>query len=144
MVLTEWRPAPVDCLKDLEVEGWALWVLERREFTSRLQWLPLEMMEDLFALVEADIVGRIHAVEICKVAARVGRLDWLVNARAQDPPCPWSEWTCAVAATCGHLEILKWLRAQNPPCPWNKGECIEHAGRNGHHEVVAWLRAQPE
>jgi hypothetical protein len=39
-----------------------------------------------------------------------GHLDMLQWARAQDPPCPWNEWTCVCAAEKGHLHVLQLVR----------------------------------
>ncbi len=99
---------------------WDLWVLEQSEFTSRLQWLPRELLEDLLGLVGTAKFREVPQKMACVVAARCGRLDWLVCVRAQDPPLPWDIWSCAHAAENGRLNILQWLRAQDPPCPWDE------------------------
>ena len=71
------------------------------------------------------------------MAAGNGHLEVLQWLRAQDPPCPWNEWTCRSAAGNGHLEVLQWLRAQDPPCPWDTWVWREAA-----ENVVTWLKTQ--
>ncbi|WZN63311.1 hypothetical protein HKI87_07g48590 [Chloropicon roscoffensis] len=72
---------------------------------------------------------------VCRGAAKGGRLEALKFLRGLDPPCPWDEWTCIRAAEGGHLEVLKWVRSQDPPCPWV-------AAMRGHLDVLKWMRAQ--
>jgi hypothetical protein len=79
--------------------------------------------------------------KLCCIAARIGALDVIERARAQNPPCPWDEWTCAKAAMNGHLHVLQWVRAHDPPCPWDEKTCA-WAAEYGHLHVLQWARAQ--
>jgi len=85
-------------------------------------------------------------------------------ARAQNPPCPWSEevlygairnhdlpllqWAvsegcpldehvCAIAAEYGCLKGLQWLRQHG--CPWTEKTC-SNALHKGHIHLLQWAR----
>jgi hypothetical protein len=79
--------------------------------------------------------------DICDMAVKGGHLAVLQWLRAQEPPCPWGQFTCASAAGCGDLAVLQWLRAQEPPCPWDEDTCGQ-AAEFGGLGVLQWLRAQ--
>ena len=89
------------------------------------------------------LVGKGYEVDrnVCRGAAKGGRLKALKFLRGLDPPCPWGEVTCATAAEEGHLDVLKWLRSQDPPCPWDEWTCT-HAAEEGQLEILKWLRSQ--
>jgi hypothetical protein len=118
-----------------------------------------ELCEDvdlsLDDLVRLDLVEifyfKILHSNLCRIAARYGKIDTLIWLRKQNPPyswdattcnnaikfnqfktlkwlrkhkCPWNSESCEIAASTENLKILIWLRKQNPPCPWNRNRCF--------------------
>ena len=81
---------------------------------------------------------RVMGLRVRAGAGDLRHVQWL---RAQDPPCPWDEYTCEYAALGGHLEVLKWLRTQDHPWRSNM-RMYEAAAERGHLEVLMWLREQ--
>ena len=86
------------------------------------------------AMVEVNI-------RLMNLTAKYGCLESVKILRANDPPCPWHEYTCSYAAEGGHLHVLQWLRSQDPPCPWNKGHCLEIL-LSCHPPVAEWIRSK--
>lgn len=70
---------------------------------------------------------------VSTAAARVGRMDLLLNARASG--CDSDAGTCAAAAAGGHLEIIVFLRANG--CPWRDMTYI-WAADHGHLHVIQY------
>ena len=96
------------------------------------QYLSNYLYKDLTNLIDEFlnkddlkfINNKIKRKNICKWAATNSYLSLLQWARAQNPPCPWSQQICIQAAKNNHLILLQWARSQNPPCPWITFVCI--------------------
>ncbi|CAN0268981.1 unnamed protein product [Scytosiphon promiscuus] len=74
--------------------------------------------------------------DICRTAAKLGRLDLLECAR--EAGCPWDAKTCSEAAAGGHLEVLQFARRNG--CPWDEWTCAK-AAWGEHLSVFQWARA---
>ena len=81
-----------------------------------------------------NTVSCIYAAE----AGHLKVLRWLRSSKKPGGKCPWSADVCAYAAENGHLKVLRWARAQNPPCPWDD-YTFENAVHEGQRAVLRWL-----
>lgn len=80
--------------------------------------------------------GLQRSQRVSEAAARLGKMDLLLSARARD--CGCDETTCAAAAAAGGLRILEFLRAKG--CPWGDMTYF-HAAERGHLDVLKYALA---
>mmetsp|Transcript_2875 Transcript_2875/g.9755 ORF Transcript_2875/g.9755 Transcript_2875/m.9755 type:complete len:296 (-) Transcript_2875:235-1122(-) len=88
-----------------------------------------------FSWSTARTGGRVSERDMCRLAARSGKLEVLQWARENG--CPWDADTCAEAALGGHLELLKWARKNG--CSWSESTCAL-AAFGGHLALLKWAR----
>jgi len=74
---------------------------------------------------------------LCGEAARHGKLDVLVWARAQNPPCAWNSLVCTWAVRNDDDRMLYW--AMDNECPMDRWACA-FAASHGKLDVLRALR----